>query len=208
MRNVVLIVAIGILTVFASSVFVSTVGAQSATPKLSLVVYGETVDGKFVFVPTEILIPQVPIVLNVTFANNESAGSGIVHTFTINDADGSQRIDSGLLSPQENKTFEFTIETMDKILFNGTSFVPEKGNRGILYYCIPHRPVGMLGEIVLASAGGGTAAAEKGVLLRAYWIGMIGLLSTALWIGISYFIIKSSSPHFKDHREHVRRGLP
>ena len=49
---------------------------------------------------------------------------------------------------------------------------------------------------------------EKGILLRAYWIGLIGIAVTLLWVVISYYIIKSSSHHFKDHAEHVRRGLP
>jgi len=49
---------------------------------------------------------------------------------------------------------------------------------------------------------------EKGILLRAYWIGIIGIAATLLWVIISYFLIKSSSRHHTDHREHVRKGLP
>ena len=29
-----------------------------------------------------------------------------------------------------------------------------------------------------------------------------------VWVGISYFVIKGSTPRFKDNREHVRKGLP
>jgi hypothetical protein len=29
-----------------------------------------------------------------------------------------------------------------------------------------------------------------------------------LWTVITYFIIKGSSRHLKDHRDHIRRGLP
>jgi hypothetical protein len=64
----------------------------------------------------------------------------------------------------------------------------------------------MQGRIVLASEQ--APEAEKGILLRAYWIGIIGIAATLGWVGVSYFVIKSSSRHFTDHREHVRRGLP
>jgi len=49
---------------------------------------------------------------------------------------------------------------------------------------------------------------EKGILLRAYWIGIIGIAATLLWTIISYFVIKTSSRHFRDHSEHARRGGP
>jgi hypothetical protein len=65
----------------------------------------------------------------------------------------------------------------------------------------------MVGQIRLASVSEGEVV-DKGILLRAYWIGMIGIVSMLAWIGISYFIIKTSSRHFSDHREHVRKGLP
>src|SRR5438046_1641111 len=70
----------------------------------------------------------------------------------------------------------------------------------------PHQTAGMVGRIALACLA--TPPVEKGILLRAYWIGLIGIAVTLLWVVISYYIIKSSSHLFKDHAEHVRRGLP
>src|SRR2546430_1386147 len=67
---------------------------------------------------------------------------------------------------------------------------------------------GIAGRIALAGAPAGGQPAEKGILLRAYWIGIIGIAATLLWVIISYFLIKSSSRHHTDHREHVRKGLP
>jgi hypothetical protein len=64
----------------------------------------------------------------------------------------------------------------------------------------------MVGQIALASLPAPTP--EKGILLRAYWIGIIGIAVTLVWVGIAYYVIKSSSGHFKDHSEHVRKGLP
>ncbi|MGQ0796364.1 MAG: hypothetical protein ACT4OI_00645 [Methanobacteriota archaeon] len=182
--------------------------AQGGLPRLSVFVDGMTQDGEFVFAPSRILIPQVPIILNVTFRNNEST-PGVVHTFTIDDENASvpPRIDTDNVAQGMNVTLEFTILAADRIEFNGTAFAPEQGDRGIVFYCIPHRPAGMVGEIVLATAAE-EAGQDLGILLRAYWIGMIGIFATLLWIGISYFVIKSSSRRFTDHRQHVRRGLP
>ena len=91
--------------------------------------------------------------------------------------------------------------------YNGTQFTPQPSPAGgILFYCIPHQTAGMVGRIALA--GLAPPPVEKGILLRAYWIGLIGIAVTLLWVVISYYIIKSSSRHFKDHAEHVRRGLP
>ena len=90
-------------------------------------------------------------------------------------------------------------------LSNGTSFVPEPSGSGIRFYCTVH-PVTMVGLISLASLP--AAVPEKGILLRAYWIGIIGIAVTLVWVGIAYYVIKSSSRHFVDHSEHVRKGLP
>ena len=106
-----------------------------------------------------------------------------------------------------NAIVQKNVVTMTQILLtNGTRFAPEAGSNGILFFCIPHRGAGMTGQIVLASVP--PAAAEKGILLRAYWIGIIGIAVTLAWTGITYFVIKSSSRHFVDHAEHVRKGLP
>jgi len=204
MRSIVLIVAVGILTLSLGGALPKAAG-QGELPKLSVFVEGTTLDGAFAFVADEILLPQVPIILNITFRNNESS-AGIVHSFTLDDETATPRIDTGLLDLGQNGTVEFTIVSLDRILFNGSSFAPEQGDRGILFYCIPHRGAGMVGEIVLASRA--EAPTEPGVFLRAYWIGMIGIFAMILWIGIAYFVIKSSSGRFTDHKAHVKRGLP
>ena len=211
MRTVTLLVAVGILAVFGAPALAFPGLAQAPTPRLSVVVHGLTSDGAFVFDPDEIVIPQVPIVLNVTFTNMEA--SGIQHTWSIGSAgrDEAEVISSGFLDPGENWTVEFTINAMDNITIGTRSFAPEEGVRGVRYYCVPHRigDAGMVGEIVLASAAGPAGEpAEKGINIRAYWIGMIGIVAMIGWVGVTYFVIKSSSPRFKDHRGHVRKGLP
>jgi len=41
-----------------------------------------------------------------------------------------------------------------------------------------------------------------------YGIGLLGFAGTLLLVGISYFVIKGSSRHYRDHHEHIRRGGP
>lgn len=210
MRTVALIVAAGILLVFVSP-FAAPAAAQTpGIAKLSVTLYGETDGGEFVFREgssgeNRILLPYVPIILNVTFHNNETS-VGIVHTFTINDDAGDARIDSGNVDANGTVQLEFIVEALDEIRIGNETFAPESEGSGILFYCTPHRNAGMIGTIVLATAE--EAAGEKGILLRAYWIGIIGIVAMLVWIGITYFVIKSSSPLFTDHREHLRKGLP
>lgn len=223
MRPLVLAVAVVILAVSfsafpASASTPNPTAAGSSVPELTLRVIGESVGTKYVFVPSVILIPQVPIVLNITFYNNQSTASGVQHTFTINDNKGNPAIDTKLVNPQTNVTFQFTINAMNNITFSNRTVTnksfqpgpPPSGtdNGTIQWYCIPHVALGMTGTIMLASATPAAGQAEKGVFLRAYWIGMIGIASMIVWIGVSYFVIKSSSPHFKDNKAHVRKGLP
>ena len=69
--------------------------------------------------------------------------------------------------------------------------------------------LGMVGHVVLGTGQSApTTTPAEGVFLRAYWIGLLGIAGTFLLIGISYFVIKGSSRHFRDHSEHVRRGGP
>ena len=206
MRSLTVFVAVGLMALSLAPALAATSAAQGGLPRLSVFVDGMTEDGAFVYSPAEILIPQVPIILNITFRNNESV-AGVPHTFTIDDENATPRIDTDYVARGANVSLEFTILTMDRIEFNGSSFAPERGDRGIVFYCIPHRPAGMLGEIVLATVAR-TGGQDLGVFLRAYWIGMIGIFATLLWIVISYFVIKSSSRRFTDNREHVRRGFP
>ncbi|GEM_PF-1963687 len=217
MRTLVLVVAAVIVAVFAASISVPSAAAASASsiPTLSVTVLGDTTSGKPYFQAVgltqqnQILVPQVPIRINLTFVNNESATTGLgPHTFTIDDSAGNHRVDV-LLPAQTNYTLEFTINSMTNVTINGTSFTPMAGpTGGIQYYCIPHKALGMIGEIILASATQQAAPPEKGINLRAYWIGMIGIVSMIVWVGISYFVIRTSSPRFKGHKEHVRKGLP
>ena len=206
MRSLTVFVAVGLMALSIAPTLATRSAAQGGLPRLSVFVDGMTVDGEFVYSPAEILIPQVPIILNITFRNNESV-PGVPHTFTIDDENAIQRIDSDYVARGANVSLEFTILTMNRIEFKGSSFVPGRGDRGIVFYCIPHRPAGMLGEIVLATVDDAREP-DLGVFLRAYWIGMIGIFATLLWIVISYFVIKSSSRRFTDHKEHVRRGFP
>jgi hypothetical protein len=217
MRALVLAIAAVMMAVFTTSLALipAVAAAPPAIPTLSVTVLGQSPAGAPVFQTEgltqtgQILIPQVPIRVNLTFINNESVATGMgLHTFTIDDSGGDHMIDIPL-QPQTNYTLEFTINSMTNVTINGTSFTPVAGPLGgIQYYCIPHRALGMVGEIILASATQQAAPPEKGINIRAYWIGMIGIISMIVWIGISYFVVKTSSPHFKDHKEHVRKGLP
>ncbi len=183
--------------------------AQAPIPVLSLTVLAG-LGTQLVFDPAQIKIPQVPIILNITVINNGTVG---LHTFTINDAAGVPKIDISVPNQGDRRSVEFQVNesatvrgALGMIFYKGSSFQPQLSANGIRFYCKPHESVGMTGEIVLATVGG--AVEEKGFFLRAYWIGIIALAAMLLWIGITYFLVKSSSTHFTDHREHMRRGLP
>jgi plastocyanin len=180
MRTIVLLVAVVMTAVcfFAPPASAAVprplpdAGPGPAVPILYIQIIGEAAGTKYVFTPEVIIIPQVPITLNVTFFNNQTAGDGIDHTFTINNNQGSPVIDTGLVAPQANVSFEFTINTMTNITYNGTSFQPGPPPSGtdngtIQYYCIPHVGLGMKGTILLGTALPAAAAPEKGVFLRA-----------------------------------------
>ena len=206
MKRFALIVATTLLVAVAAPFLVPVAAAQTAPiPTLTLTIIGETNNSRQVFSKNLILLPEVPYNLDLTFHNGDPT---MAHSFTINDVNGTPQIDSKILSPgAPNVTFSFTILSLTRIAYNGTQFTPEAApGGGILFYCVPHRLAGMTGSIALA--GLAPPPAEKGILLRAYWIGLIGIAVTLLWVIISYYIIKSSSRHFRDHAEHVRRGLP
>ena len=206
MRSFALIMVACLFVVAALPTFVPRASAVTVPPPtFSVTVVGETVGTKQQFARNQILVPEVPIQLSVTFHNNDTMD----HSFTINDVNGTIQINTKLVSAGLNVTLNFTVVSMTLIAYNGTQFRPEVApGGGILFYCIPHRGAGMTGSIALAGAPSTGAPAEKGILLRAYWIGIIGIAATLLWVIISYFLIKSSSRHHTDHREHVRRGLP
>lgn len=207
MRTNVLLVAAVILTVSALPAASAPVAAASSIPILSITVLGLQNGSAFQFSPAQILLPQVPIVLNITFINNQTVASGVPHTFSINNNAQKTMINYDL-KPQENATFQLTVNSLTNITYNGSSFTPEAGpTGGIRYYCVYHQPA-MVGEIALAGAPSTGAQPQKGVFLRAYWIGLIGIGAMIVWVGISYFLIKWSTPRFKDNKEHMRKGLP
>jgi len=212
MRNFVLLVTAVLIAIFAVPPAISVASATPSGPTVALgpklyVTVGVDQGGATHFLPATIIIPQVNITLNITFVNNYTVGGGMVHTFSIDNSDNSVReISTGNVNPGSNVSFEFHINSLTNITYNGTSFTPESSGQGIRWYCIPHRAAGMTGEILLAGLTAPTP--EKGILIRAYWIGIIGIAATLAWTIISYFIIKSSSGHFKDHHEHIRKGLP
>jgi hypothetical protein len=205
MRSFALVVATSLLLLAAVPVWASPVAGAVPIPRFALTILGETIGTKQQFSQTLIAVSVVPIELSVTFHNNDTMG----HSFTIDDVNQTpHRIDTGTLGPGQTKVLNFTVLSMTRILYNGTSFTPEVAPQGgILFFCIPHRGAGMVGRIAMAGVTT-PQTAEKGILLRAYWIGIIGIAATLLWTIISYFVIKSSSRHFRDHSEHVRRGGP
>jgi len=215
MRNSALLVIAVLIAIFAVPPAISVASATSSGPSVApspsfFVTIGVDPGGATRFVPATIIIPQVNITLNITFMNNYTVGGGMVHTFSIANSDNSVteigNSSTGSVAPGKNISFEFHINSLTNITYKGVSFTPESSGQGIRWFCIPHRSAGMTGEILLAGLTGPTP--EKGILIRAYWIGIIGIAATLAWTIISYFIIKSSSGHFKDHHEHVRKGLP
>ena len=173
------------------------------TPKLTITVEAFNDATQFVFRPNTIILPQVPIILNVTLFNN---GTG-THTFTIDDGSGAHRVDLTVNAHGDRATTEFTVASATQITVGTQTYTAEASPAGgILFFCIPHRSLNMVGTLVV----GGVSAPQKpeiGVFLRAYWIGLIGLAAMLLWTGITYFIIKGSSRHLRDHHDHIRRGL-
>ena len=173
-------------------------------PKLSITLEAVNAGTVFTFNPATIILPQVPIFLNVTLFNNGT----VEHTFTINDNAGTPRISIKVTAHGDRAFAEFEVTSANQIVFGAQPFQAEAASTGgTKFYCVPHKDLGMIGSIVV---GGTTTAAapEIGVFLRAYWIGLIGLAAMLLWTGIAYFIIKSSSRHLRDHHDHIRRGLP
>src|SRR3990172_8874969 len=160
MRPLVLAVAAVVLAVFVAPFIAPTASAAtlSEIPTLSVTVLGDSSSGRPYFQTVgltqenQILIPQVPIRINLTFVNNESASTGMgPHTFTIDNTAGTHLVDV-LLPAQTNYTIEFTINSMTNVTINGTSLTPVAGaTGGIQYYCIPHKALGMIGEIILAT---------------------------------------------------------
>src|SRR5256712_4826656 len=215
MRNSALLVTAVLIAIFVVPPSISVASATPAGPEVAQsprLYYTVGVDqtGATRFLPATLIIPQVNITLNITFVNNYTVGGGMVHTFSIANSDNSaiviNNLTTGSVAPGSNLSFEFHINSLTNITYKGVSFTPESSGQGIRWFCIPHHTAGMTGEIVLAGPTAPTP--EKRILIRAHWVGLLGIAATLAWTIISYFIIKSSSPHFKDHSEHLRKGLP
>src|SRR2546422_7835064 len=190
MRNFVLLVTAVLIAIFAVPPAISIASARPAGPEVAQspkLYYTVGVDqtGATHFLPATLIIPQVNITLNITFVNNYTVGGGMVHTFSIDNTNAFREISTGNVDPGKNVSIEFHINSLTNITFNGTSFTPESSGQGIRWYCIPHRLAGMTGEIVLA--GLTAPAPEKGILVRAYWSGVIGIGATRPWTITTYF---------------------
>ncbi len=153
---------------------------------------GGNPDGSLWFEPNEILIASVPILVNITFVNNDTVNADINHNFRTEI--GAVVYETPFIKPGESSQIEFWI--------NETGEIP--------FWCnVPgHRQLGMEGTFIVGLVPGPEALAEQGLPLRAYWIGLIGIFAMVGVIGVAYFVIKVESRHHSDHREHKRRGLP
>src|SRR5437867_913832 len=185
MRNFVLLVTAVLIAIYIVPPAISIASATPAVsdvaqaPKL-IVRIGVDQSGATHFLPATIIIPQVNITLNITFVNNYTVSGGMIHTFSIDNSDNSVReISTGNVDPGKNVSLEFHINTLRNITYNGTSFTPESSGLGIRWYCVPHRAAGMTGEILLAGLTAPTH--EKEILIRAYWIGIIGIAEMLIW---------------------------
>ena len=195
---------------------VSLVGPMAGTaradtlppPRLYMTVWATTAGGLPVFEPSTITLGQVPTIVNLTVKNVDP--TGMQHTFTIRTTTGTSDyiVDTRYLDPGQQTTVEFEVFSADRIVVGTRNVTVETSGGAIKFFCIPHEGAGMVGTIAIGGAAPPTEELEKGVFLRAYWIGLLGIAGTLLLIGISYFVIKGSSPHFRDHHEHIRRGGP
>src|SRR5205809_504261 len=175
MKRFALIIATTLLVAVSTPFLVPVVAAQTTPiPTLTLTIIGETNNSKQVFSKPLILLPEIPLDLVITFHNGDPT---MAHSFTIADVNGTPPypINSQILSPgAPNVTLSFTVLSLTRIAYNGTQFTPQPSPAGgILFFCIPHQAAGMVGRIDLAGLAPPTV--EKGILLRAYWIGLIGI---------------------------------
>ncbi len=201
MRSLTIFVTLAVL--LAVFPFAPHTPATAQVPKYFVTVEAGVGDA-FIFSPDKIILPQVPVILNVTLKYNGTASQGF-HTFTIRDSSGANLVDL-VVNPGETNSTEFTVNSTREISVNNVRSVVQTRGGGILFVCRPHEDIGMVGTIVIGTEV--VQGPELGLFLRAYWIGLIGLAAMLVWTIIAYFIIKSSSRHFTDHHEHLRRGLP
>jgi len=183
MRSASIVLALAMVMALAL-VFLPAPARALDPPKLSITVEAG-VGELLAFNPGTIILPSVPIILNVTLVNTGTGLAKTAHTFSIRDSAGTKHIEIWANATGQRSSVEFAVNSTTQMSFRGVLFTPEIVIGGV------SRP----------------AQPEIGVFLRAYWIGIIGLVAMLVWTGITYFIIKASSRHSADHREHIRRGL-
>ncbi len=122
-------------------------------PKLYWTLRATDIDELPVFVGDEIIIPQIPTVLNVTIVNDDPM-AGMMHTFTIRSAEASPPtpyiVDTGMFGPGEQRTVEFTIVAEDRIVSGARNETAELDGGLIKFFCVPHEAAGMIGHITVS----------------------------------------------------------
>lgn len=207
--------AVALLAATLSALFAPNASAQGVPPpKVFWTIFGTTENGVLKFIPDRLIVPQVPTIVNVTFVNADP-GPGVQHTFTIRstaaNAPDPLLVNTGLISPGQQAFVEFALtppQNENRILAGTRNETAEVEGGFIKFYCIPHEAARMIGHVVVGGVQGQAEPGEKGVFLRAYWIGLLGMAGTLVLVVVSYFVIKGSSRHYRDHHEHIRRGGP
>lgn len=196
-RHIVTLVATFALILAGLPLFLPPAAAQEPPLKLFVRIEGRGAEGGAVLsmAPAEIVIGSSPILVNVTFVNNDTGSpAGARHNFRTEI--GMAVYETPLIPLGSQSQIEFWINVTGE---------------EIPYWCnVPgHRMLGMEGKFVVGLGGGAPGdGGVQGLALRAYWIGLLGLFSMVAVIILAYFVIKYESRHHADHREHRRRGLP
>ena len=214
MRTRAMITATLAVAMLAASLAVPTapVAAEPVPPpKVFVTLFATVVNGNFVFVgpdgqnPDKIVVQSVPAVLNITIVARE----GTPHTFTIRSAESqTPLVDLDLPAAAAVQTVELTLYAADRVIAQGRNETAQTEGGRVKFVCRPHEALRMVGFLVVGGVQEKKVEPAKGVFLRAYWIGLLGIAATLLLVVISYFVIKGSSRHYTDHHEHIRRGGP
>ncbi len=212
------LVAAMVLALCLSTAVAAPFPATPPSPKLDITIYAETQGGKPTFIlpggGTDIFVGSVPTQINVTFLNNDSVPE--YHTFSINSAQaatGPPIINSRVNATGDVTHVAFILNTTTKVQVNSTATAvnaetsTDANGQFIRFYCQPHRSAGMVGQIRVRTAVP-VNVGYQGFQLWAFWIGSIAMVATLGFMGVTYFIIKGSTRHNTDEREHIRRGLP
>lgn len=209
--------AVALLAVSLTVAVRSARAASLPPPRLFVELQAGAVGANPRFLPvdtngeTDVILGRLPTVVNLTILNEP----GVSHTFTIAstaaNAPSPNLINIDLpstLPANTRRSVEFTVWASDKLQIGSRNETAETDRGGIKFFCIPHKALGMDGRVLVGGVTQTTEEPAKGVFLRAYWIGLLGIAGTMLLVVISYFVIKSGSRHYTDHHEHIRRGGP